>query len=243
MDTKGEIIQKNVAIVRERIAEAEYKAGRPQGCVRLVGVTKFVEKERIAPALLAGITETGENRAQEFVDKNDFFDEYGVKKHFIGTLQSNKVKYLVGKADLIQSVDRPQLLTLINRLAQKAGIEQDILIEVNIGHEEQKAGIIPETLPELFKIIPTFPNIRLKGLMCVPPQGTAEETRPYFARMRDIFMKMKETELPNVSMEILSMGMSGDYTAAIEEGSTMVRVGSAIFGARPPMRRPAAPTV
>lgn len=225
-------LDKKLVLIKESIAEAEYKANRLLGSVRLICVTKFIEKERILPAIMEGITDVGENRAQEFVDKFEFFSQYNLRKHFIGTLQTNKVKYLIGKADLIQSVDREALITEINRLAVKSELVQDILIEVNIGGEEQKAGIAAAALPELLKVVSDMPGIRVKGLMCIPPAGSEEETRPYFARMRELFDDMKRLECPNVHMQELSMGMSGDYKAAIAEGATMVRIGSAIFGAR-----------
>ena len=147
-------------------------------------------------------------------------------------LQLNKVKYLVGKADLIQSVDRAELVNEINRRAEKLNLVQNILIEVNIGGEEQKSGISPEGLPELLKIISDMSGIFVKGLMCVPPAGDEESTRPYFARMRELFESMKTYNGRNISMDELSMGMSGDYKAAIAEGATYIRIGSGIFGPR-----------
>lgn len=227
-----EIVRSNYLHICEGIGEAEYKSGRPAGSVRLIGVTKFVETERILPAIEAGLTDVGENRAQELVDKFDFFTQCGVARHFIGTLQTNKVKYLMGRADLIQSVDREPLVAEINRHAAKAGLVQRILIEVNIGNEEQKAGIAPAALRTLLESISALPNIQVEGLMCIPPAGSEDEARPYFARMNELFLEMKALKIPNIDMKELSMGMSGDYKAAVAEGATMVRVGSAIFGAR-----------
>ena len=222
--------------IRESIAEAEYKYGREAGSVRLIGITKFKTEDEIRPALEAGLAEVGENRAQEFTDKFALFTEFGVKKHFVGVLQTNKVKYLVGKADLIQSADRAELIREINRLALIRGVVQPILIEINIGAEEQKSGIAPDKLPELLSMITDMPGVFVKGLMCVPPAGSEDEARPYFARMRELFLRTAEAELPNCRMEQLSMGMSGDYRAAIAEGATMVRIGSAIFGPRPAVK-------
>lgn len=230
MDPRVQI--ENLLRIREQIAETEYKYGRKNGSVRLIGVTKFKSVDEIRPAIEAGLADVGENRAQEFTDKLDFFTSKGLTKHFIGGLQTNKAKYLVGRADLIQSVDRQELAAEINRLAVKKGVVQPVLIEVNIGREEQKSGIAPELLPEFLKIVSDMPGIIVNGLMCVPPAGSEDEARPYFARMRELFGEMKELELPNVSMRELSMGMSGDYKAAIAEGATMVRIGSAIFGPR-----------
>ena len=232
MDTEARQEITRLERIRESILEAEAQAGRKAGSVRLIGVTKFKSIEEIRPALEAGLAEIGENRAQEFNDKFEFFSGFGVKKHFIGGLQLNKVKYLVGRADLIQSVDRLPLAAEINRLAVLRGVIQPVLIEVNIGAEEQKSGIAPEKLPELLETVSAMPGIAVKGLMCVPPAGSEDEARPYFAEMRELFEKLRGFPAGNVSMEELSMGMSGDYKAAISEGATMVRIGSAIFGPR-----------
>ena len=142
------------------------------------------------------------------------------------------MKYLVGRADLIQSADRYEAFAEIDRIAGKRGIRQDTLAEINIGAEPQKAGVAPEELPELFKRISDLPNICVKGLMCIPPAAEGDKVRDHFKRMRELFASFEGPYIPNVSMEILSMGMSGDYAAAVEEGANMVRVGSAIFGAR-----------
>lgn len=216
----------------EAIEETCLKAGRDKNEIRLIGATKFKSAEEILPAIKAGLAEVGENRAQEFNDKFDFFTSLGVKKHFIGALQVNKVKYLVGRAELIQSVDRLALVEEINRLAIKKDVVQPILIEVNIGGEEQKSGISKEQLPDFLQLVSAMPAVSVKGLMCVPPALGEDATRPYFAAMRELFVRMGELSLPNIEMKELSMGMSGDYKAAILEGSTMVRIGSAIFGAR-----------
>ena len=213
----------NYRRVCDEIAEAAYKAGRDPSEIRLVGATKFKTCAEILPALKAGLAEVGENRAQEFRDKFDFFTAQGVRPHFIGALQTNKAKYVVGKAELIQSVDR---------LAQKAGLVQPVLIEINIGGEEQKSGILPGELPELLKLVSDMRNLSVKGLMCVPPAGNEDETRYFFAKMRELFLAAGEFSFPNFAAEQLSMGMSGDYKAAVAEGATMLRIGSAIFGAR-----------
>lgn len=226
-------IAENFRIVREKIAEAEYRAGRAPGSVRLVAVTKFVDTDRIAQAIEAGSLEVGENRAQELTQKYDFFREHGQKVHFIGALQLNKVKYLVGRADLIQSADREEAFCEINRLALQRSTVQDTLAEVNIGSEPQKSGVLPEALPELLKRISDMPGVRCRGLMCIPPAAGEKGSAYYFARMKELFERMRELELPNAEMSVLSMGMSGDYTEAVAEGADMVRVGSAIFGARP----------
>lgn len=232
MESQVTSIADNYRIVKERVAEAADRSGRDPGDIRLIAVTKFVETERILKAIEAGACEVGENRAQELTDKLEFFRAHGQKVHFIGQLQLNKIKYLVGRADLIQSADRFEAFAEISRLAVNRGVEQDTLAEVNIGAEPQKSGVDAGNLPELLKRISDLPNIRVKGLMCIPPAAEAEEARGYFKRMRELFCDCKGLEIPNIQMEILSMGMSGDYAVAVEEGATMVRVGSAIFGAR-----------
>lgn len=236
MDTEKTNLQK----VIDGIAEACEKVGRSPAEVRLVGATKFKSPDIIRPVIEAGLTEVGENRAQEFNEKFDFFKECGVKTHFIGALQTNKVKYLVGRAALIQSVDRLELAAEVNRLATRKALVQPILIEVNIGGEEQKSGVAPKELRELLKVVSEMPGVRVEGLMCVPPAVGEEEARAYFARMRELFLRIRDENIPNIFMDELSMGMSGDYKAAVIEGSTMVRIGSALFGARPTAGSPAA---
>ncbi len=152
--------------------------------------------------------------------------------HFIGQLQTNKVKYIIGRVKTIQSVDRIELANEISRLAQKKNIVQDVLIEVNIGSEPQKGGAEPDKLNEFLSSISRLPGIRVDGLMCIPPAVDGENVRRYFAMMRELFEKAKGYDMPNVFMNTLSMGMSGDYRAAVAEGATMVRVGRALFGER-----------
>lgn len=223
----------NYRIVRDRVAEAAVKSGRSPDEVRLIAVTKFVDTERIAEAIGAGCLEVGENRAQELTDKYDFFKNNGQRIHFIGQLQLNKVKYLIGKAELIQSADRLEAFAEIDRLAGKHGIRQGVLAEVNIAEEPQKAGVSPCELEELLKRIADMPNVCVKGLMCIPPAAGGTEARYWFAHMKELFDDIKGKDIPGIEMELLSMGMSGDYPEAIAEGANMVRVGSAIFGQRP----------
>lgn len=236
MDTEKKHLQE----IKKEIAEALDKAGRSEERVRIIGATKFKSFDDIRPVIDEGLTEVGENRAQEFNEKYVFFAECGVKAHFIGALQTNKVKYLVGRAALIQSVDRLALAAEVNRLAAQRQLVQPILIEVNIGGEEQKSGVAPKELRELLKVVSEMPGVRVEGLMCVPPAVGEEEARAYFARMRELFLRIRDENIPNIFMDELSMGMSGDYKAAVIEGSTMVRIGSALFGARPTAGSPAA---
>ena len=225
-------IRENYLAIRENMEKAAAAAGRSAGSVKLVAVTKFVEEARIAQALDCGIASVGENRVQELMGNLDFFHTRGVEVNLIGQLQTNKVKYIIGKVDMIQSVDRLALAQEIDRLAVRQGLVQDVLIEVNIGGEAQKGGIAPEELPTFLEMVSAMNGIRVKGLMCIPPAVGEEGARPYFARMRELFETLGSKSIPNVSMEQLSMGMSGDYRAAIAEGATMIRVGTALFGAR-----------
>ena len=224
-------IRENIASVRERMALACERSGRSVDDVTLIAVTKYVETARIAEAVAAGVTEIGENRAQEFTEKLTFYKQNHLRAHFIGQLQTNKVKYICGTADLIQSVDREPLLDAIVNYAQKHDLHQDILIEVNIGREAQKGGVMPEDLPRLIERIAAFDSVRLRGLMCVPPATDPEAVRPYFRKMRERFEQLK-ADHPTMPIDTLSMGMSHDFETAIEEGATMVRVGTAIFGPR-----------
>ena len=218
-------IRDNYLMVMENIAAACAQCGRGEGEVKLITVTKFVDTGRIAEAVAAGARHVGENRAQEFRDKLDFFKENGLDAHLIGQLQTNKVKYVIGNASLIQSVDRLELAKEISRLAVKAGITQNVLAEVNIGGEAQKGGIAPCELKDLLSIISELPGIRVKGLMCVPPAVGEEEARRYFASMRRLFEDIASAGIPGVDMRELSMGMSGDYAEAIEAGKALAELG------------------
>ena len=191
-----------------------------------------MDEERIRLAHEAGANVFGESRAQELGEKMPMFEEFGADVHFIGQLQTNKVKYIIGRVKTIQSVDRIELANEISRLAQKKNIVQDVLIEVNIGSEPQKGGAEPDKLNEFLSSISRLPGIRVDGLMCIPPAVDGENVRRYFAMMRELFEKAKGYDMPNVFMNTLSMGMSGDYRAAVAEGATMVRVGRALFGER-----------
>jgi len=225
MDISG-----NYDRIREGIASACAASGRREQDVTLVAVTKFVPEERIAPALELGIRNVGENRAQELTQKLEFFKTHNCDIHFIGQLQTNKVKYIIGQVDLVQSVDRYQLAQELERQAGKLSIVQDILVQVNIGREPQKGGVVEEELSAFLEAVSDMPHLKVKGLMCVPPEAAEEEARRYFARMRRLWEAC--SSLPGVEMRHLSMGMSGDYRAAVREGATMVRIGSALFGPR-----------
>ena len=225
-------IRDNYLTVMENIAAACAQCGRGEGEVKLITVTKFVDTGRIAEAVAAGARHVGENRAQEFRDKLDFFKENGLDAHLIGQLQTNKVKYVIGNASLIQSVDRLELAKEISRLAVKAGITQDVLAEVNIGGEEAKSGFAPESLEQAAEEAKKCANVRVRGLMCIPPVAEGEHgSLPYFEKVHALFVDIN-AKLYDNTLDILSMGMSGDYEDAVRAGATMVRVGTAIFGAR-----------
>jgi len=226
-------VAENYCRVTENIAAACIEAGRSTADVKLIAVTKYVDTGRIAEAVAAGAKSVGENRVQEYREKQEFFKDNGLEVHLIGQLQTNKVKYIVGNGVLIQSVDRMELAKEISRVALNRGVIQDALIEVNIGGEAQKGGVAPEGLIGFLELVSALPNIRVKGLMCVPPAVGQDGARVYFAAMRRLFEDIRGMNMPNVDMLELSMGMSGDYKAAVLEGATMVRVGTGIFGARP----------
>ncbi len=226
-------VKENYFAILENMERACARAGRSMDEVTLIAVTKFVEEARIAEAVACGISDVGENRVQEWQKKHAFFTAHALQTHLIGQLQTNKVKYIINQGlRLIQSVDRLALAQEIERQCALHNCRQDVLLEVNVGGEEQKGGVALGELPELMDEISALSHIQVKGLMCIPPAVGAEEARGYFAQMRGIFERLSAYKAANIEMRILSMGMSGDYTAAIEEGATMVRVGTALFGAR-----------
>lgn len=226
-------IQQNVEEIRQRISLAAEKTGRPPEEILLVAASKMNDSAAVRQAVLAGVDACGENRVQELQQKNAERAYEGKPLYFIGHLQRNKVKYLVGVVDLIQSVDSLALIELIDRRAEAQGITQDILLEVNIGREEAKSGLMAEELEGLLMQLSRFPHVFVRGLMAIPPASDdPEETRPYFAQMRQLFIDISMKKYDNVSMDFLSMGMTHDYETAIEEGSNMVRIGTGIFGVR-----------
>ena len=226
-------IAENIANIRARMNEAAKKAGRDPSEILLCAATKMNDAERVKEAVAAGVDCCGENRVQEIQAKRPLGAYTGKPLHFIGHLQTNKVKYLVGVVDLIESVDRLELLECIEKQAEKVGVVQNILFEVNIGAEESKSGFTPAQAMEIAAKMAEFPHCRLRGLMAIPPVSTYPgENRRYFAEMRNLFVDISKKKYDNVAMECLSMGMSGDYADAIAEGATMIRVGTAIFGPR-----------
>lgn len=214
--------------------EAAVRSGRSEEEIILIGVTKTHPAEKINKAIDAGITDIGENKAQELVRKYD--DVKPVRWHFIGKLQTNKVKSIIDKVEMIHSVDSIRLAREIDKRAKAAGKRIDILIQINSAMEDTKTGIQPENLKSLVTdIVNECDNVRICGLMCIPPiAANPEDSRPYFKEIKTLFEDMKTWGFPQNKMSPthISMGMSGDFQIAVEEGSTMIRVGSLIFGPR-----------
>ena len=227
----------HIQTVRTRIETAALAAGRAPEEITLCAATKVQTDDTIRAAIAAGIRVCGENRVQELTAHLAADAYAGARVHFIGHLQTNKVKQVVGKVDLIQSVDSQRLLRDIDAQADKLGVRQDILLEVNIAGEESKGGCPVEELPALAELAGALEHVRLRGLMAIPPiSGEPGANRPYFAAMRQLFVDMRGKMSDNQNdIDCLSMGMSGDFEDAIREGATLVRVGTALFGPRPPM--------
>ncbi len=225
-------ISENVKRVREQIRDACAKYGRNPEDVKLMGVSKMHTGEEVKRAFEAGITLFGENRVQELSQKAETFARCGVPCHIIGRLQTNKVKYLPDLTDTIQSVDNIKLAKEIEKQYGKAGKTANICIEVNIGMEESKGGVPYDRAMDFVYQVSRLKNLKLVGLMCVPPICEGEEVRDYFSRMYKLFVDISDKKIDNIDMHILSMGMSGDFQYAIAEGSNLVRVGTAIFGRR-----------
>ena len=226
-------IAENVARIRSEMAEAAVACGRDPKEILLCAATKMNGAEAVREAIRAGVDCCGENRVQELTAKLAENAYEGAPVHFIGHLQTNKVKQVVGKVDLIQSVDSERLLRAIDKEAAKQGIVQDILLEVNIGEEASKSGFAAEDILPIVDRIGEFPNVCVKGLMAIPPISyNSGENLKFFQKMFQLSVDIKTKIDDNVMVDCLSMGMSGDYADAIAAGSTMIRVGTAIFGAR-----------
>ena len=226
-------IAENIRLLRDAIGEAAVKSGRSPGDITLVAASKTKPAEMIRQAIDAGVEAVGENRVQEMLEKQDQGAYHGAALHFIGHLQSNKVRQVVGVCDLIESVSSQALLELIGKKAASLGIVQNVLLEVNIGEEPQKSGFFPEQTAEIIDLASHTKGINVLGLMAVPPIFTKfERNCYYFDAMFQLFIDISKKKYDNVSMRFLSMGMSDSYTEAILAGSNMVRVGTAIFGER-----------
>lgn len=227
-----DIEEKAKRLVFEAV-EAAQKAGRDPNSVRVMAVTKTNSAERVNRAISAGITLLGENRAQELLEKYGDYRKDNCEIHFIGHLQSNKVKSVIDKVDMIESADRLSLVKEIDRCAAALGKKMPVLVEVNIGREESKSGVLPEALEEFIAQAAEFEHIMVRGLMTIPPNTPDDAIKErYFAQMYRHFIDIKAKKIDNVNMDILSMGMSHDFTLAIKHGSNIVRIGRGLFGER-----------
>lgn len=226
------MVKENLIQVRENIAKACNKAGRSPEEVTLISVSKTKPVSMLEEAYAAGSRDFGENKVQEIIDKYPLLPD-DIRWHMIGHLQRNKVKYIIDKAAFIHSVDSLRLAQEISSQAEKKQVDVDILVEVNIAQEESKFGISREETLQLVEEISHLPHIHVKGLMTIAPFVTnPEDNREYFREIRKLSVDIEKKNIDNVSMSVLSMGMTGDYMVAIEEGATMVRVGTGIFGER-----------
>lgn len=224
-------IPQNIAQVFQRMEEAKAQAGRTD-TVRLIAATKTQSPEIIDLAAQYGVKEVGENRVQELKDKFPAVSS-DLKWHFIGQLQVNKVKYILEQVVMIHSLDRIALAQEIEKRAAKAGLVMPVLVQVNIGREMGKGGVAPDEVESFIRQIAPYEHLSVQGLMAVPPAvPESEQARPYFRAMREMLLALRDKQIPRVQMRELSIGMSHDYEVAIQEGATMVRVGSAIFGKR-----------
>ena len=230
-------LAEQIARARSNIDAAARAAGRDPSEITLVAATKVQTSDTIREAIACGITVCGENRVQEMTAHLDDNAYAGARLHFIGHLQTNKVKYVVGRVDLIESVGSERLLDAIEAQAAKRALVQDILLEVNVGGEESKSGASAAEVPALAELAAGLPHVRLRGLMCIPPAAVNPgDNRRFFAETRHLFVDIRSRMDDNVSdMDCLSMGMSRDYEDAVREGATLVRVGTALFGPRPPV--------
>lgn len=225
-------IKENLDNIYSRIKVAAEKSGRRAEDIKLLAVTKTIDVDRIKNIYDYGILDMGENRVQELLEKYDQLDQ-SCKWHLIGHLQTNKVKYIIDKVEMIHSVDSLQLAREINLRAAKLGRKVDILLQVNVSGEESKFGINPNVVDEFIETLSRFGNISLKGMMTIAPYAqNIEDIRPVFKKLYKLYIDIKHEKLDNVSMDYLSMGMSNDFEVAIEEGANIVRIGTGIFGKR-----------
>jgi hypothetical protein len=235
MSLEPDAIAANLAAVRARIAAAVARRSGPGPEPILIGVAKKQPADAVIAACRAGLADVGENYAQELAAKTELVHAaVRPRWHFIGPLQSNKVPTVVAARALLHTVDRPSLIAALAKELRKRphAAPLDVLVEVNVGDEPQKAGVREPGLAALLDAFADRPELRCVGLMTIPPEGDPEQTRPFFARLGELSRREAATSRPNVALSHLSMGMSGDFEVAIEEGATMVRVGTAIFGAR-----------
>lgn len=227
-----EYIKENVDAINGRIREAALRCGRDPGEIKLIAVSKTIGTDRIKVARQCGVTEYGENRVQELCEKYDILD-VECNWHLIGHLQTNKVKYILDKVSMIHSLDSMELALEIQKRAEKAGKQINALVQVNVAAEESKFGISPENALRFVREVGKMGNIRVKGLMTIGPLAAdPEDVRYVFAGLRKLLIDIRQENIDNIDMECLSMGMSNDFEVAIEEGSNMIRIGTALFGKR-----------
>lgn len=227
MESNYSYVDENLKLIRENVGEAAEKCGRKAEDIRIMAVTKTVAPEIVNHAIELGLDLLGENRVQEYLSKAEAYSPAEI--HFIGGLQTNKVKYIIESVSMIQSVDSLKLGTEIDRLAAKHGRVMDILCEVNIGGEESKGGVAPDKLRELIAQLAQLKNIRIKGLMTIPPPSQSDI---FLGRMQELYNDLRDNKIEGVDMQVLSMGMTHDYAEAVKYGSTLVRIGTGLFGAR-----------
>lgn len=226
------MIKENLEKVREKVHRAVERSGRSDSEVLLIAVSKTKPVEDLMEAYDAGVRDFGENKVQELVDKYEVMPK-DARFHMIGHLQKNKVKYLIGKTCLIHSVDSFELAKVIQKESEKKNVITDVLLEVNVAKEDSKFGVFKEDLLNLVKEVSTLKNVSIKGLMTIAPfVENPEDNRQYFNELKRLGIDIESQNIDNVSMGTYSMGMTGDYEVAIEEGATMVRVGTGIFGVR-----------
>ena len=232
------MISENFRQVKRRIIDAAKRVGRDPSDIRLLAVTKEQSDVIVAEGIQAGMTLFGENKVQEAMDKIEAIGRTGLEWHFIGRLQKNKVKFVFDFFDLIHSVDSLSLAEAIHKKAQKIGFCMPILLQLNISGEESKLGMDPLDLPKEIERVAKLEGVKIKGLMTIPPYTSdPENSRPYYARLRELRNTCSKLAVPRMELDELSMGMSNDYEVAIEEGATLVRVGTGLFGLRPSLEK------
>lgn len=226
-------IESNYQQIIQSIAQAAQKSGRDPEDIHLMAVTKTVPVEFVNFAIQQGVTLIGENRAQELLEKFPMYHKENLEIHFIGHLQTNKVKQIIDKVTMIESVDSVKLAQEIDKQANLVGKTMDFLVEINIGEEVSKSGVLKQDLESFLEQVEELEHIRFRGLMAIPPiSGDNYQSRSYFEQMRNLFIDIREKTRDNRIVNVLSMGMSNDYIAAIESGSNLVRIGTGLFGRR-----------
>ncbi len=233
LNDKEDLLNERLRVVEYNINEVTDKIGKNKDDIYLVAATKTVSVENINRAINLGVKIIGENKVQELLKKYDDIEKDHCQVHFIGHLQTNKVKDIIGKVQMIQSLDSYKLGKEISRVSKMKGVVTNVMIEVNIGREENKFGVFEENLTELLKKLSELENLKIRGLMTIPPfNENTYKTRDYFRKMTELFIDIADKKIDNINMDFLSMGMSADYIQAIENGANMIRIGSGLFGSR-----------